>query len=107
MIHVHMANISTMHDYARIGAAARLTEIQAEIAAIRHAFPELDSPANAGRTTRASSNTDGRAPRAESQAAPAPKQTRKTRSAAARKAMSEAQKKRWATQKALSHATVS
>jgi len=27
-----------MHDYSRIGATARLTEIQSEIAAIRDAF---------------------------------------------------------------------
>src|ERR1700674_498508 len=101
-----MSNTSTMHDYARIGAPFRLTEIESEMAAIRNAFPDLDGPARAGRHQGATSKTAARAPRAETQAAPAPTRKRKTRSAAARKAMSEAQKKRWATQKAIAqHAT--
>ena len=69
---------------ARIGAEARLGELQREIEAIRRAFPDLGS----GQSRQASTNGSegGR------------KRLRRGRkmSAAAKKAVSLAQKKRWA-----------
>jgi hypothetical protein len=88
-----MTKTSTMHDYARMGAVARLAEIQSEVAAIRGAFPEL-----AGRE-RGHPKAKVKAPQPKAQASVAPKPKRKV-SAAARKAMSEAQKRRWAEKRA-------
>jgi len=85
-----MSNTS-MHDYARMGAPARLTEIAAEIAAIRGAFPELGGQPQKRR---------GRRPKARSAAsvqleAPKPAAPRKRRklSAAARRRISESTEK--------------
>ena len=82
--------------WARLGAAARLRELDDERAAIVKAFPELNSaPARAtrARTVRPSVNDsdDGSRPA---------RRTRRKMSAAARKRISDAQKKRWAAQKA-------
>jgi hypothetical protein len=91
-----MSKTSTLREYARIGAAARLTELRAEIAAIAKAFPHL-AGARARRPGR---------PKAQRAAAlakpmdPAPKRQRRKMSAAGRKAISDAQKKRWAAPKA-------
>jgi hypothetical protein len=67
---------------ARVGAAARVVELQQEIDAIRRQFPALRSnrPSAAAPQAR-----DGR-----------PVRRRKRMSASARKAVSMAQKKRWA-----------
>jgi hypothetical protein len=76
MIRAYMPKpTSQLQEFARIGAAARIKELQAEIASIRRDFPALTAPG-------------------------APKKRRRKMSAAARKKISEAQKKRWAAQKA-------
>ena len=75
-----------MKAFARIGAQLRLEEVRSEIAAILRTFPDLARGAGA---------------RPASSAARAPKaRKRRKLSAAARKAISDAQKKRWAAQKA-------
>jgi hypothetical protein len=52
---------ASIHDYARMGAAARLAEIQLEIAAIREAFPELEGQPEKrrGRRPKAQTATSG------------------------------------------------
>lgn len=67
-----------IRNWARIGASARLTELRREEQSIVKQFPEL----------RAGRQVATRTPR------------RRKLSAAARKAISEAQKKRWAAQRA-------
>ena len=70
-----------LRELARYGAAARITELQGEIDAIRREFPDaVSSPNGAARQQRG------------------PRKRRKM-SAAARKRISEAQKARWAAQK--------
>ena len=84
-----MSKTSTLHDYARMGAAARLTEIQAEIAAIRDAFPGLvaaprvDLADGPRRTLAVPPST-----------LPSPARKRRKLSAAARRAISEAQEEK-------------
>jgi hypothetical protein len=68
---------------ARIGAERRLREIQLEIEAIHRAFPDL----RPGNVTSAPRLT---------QAVPKHRRRKRTMSAAAKKAVSLAQKKRWA-----------
>jgi len=89
---------NTMNDYARMGATARLTEIAAEIAAIRGAFPELDGQPRKRRGRRPKARPAASA-QPEIRTPAAPRQRRKL-SAAARKRISDAQKKRWAAQRA-------
>ena len=76
--------VQELHRLARIGAEARLGELQREIEAIGRAFPDLRS----GLSKQSSTN------------APAdrmtPRRRRRKMSAAAKKAVSLAQKKRWA-----------
>lgn len=79
-----------MRELARIGAEVRIKELEAEIAAIRRAFPAA-APTR-GRPAR---NGNGGNDSAEPDA---PKRRRKM-SAAARKAISAAQKARWAKQR--------
>lgn len=86
---------TSIHGYARMGAAARLTEIHAEVAAIREAFPELGGHSQKRRGPKAQAAISG----AQSGTLVAPRRRRKL-SAAARKAISEAQKKRWAEKRA-------
>ena len=75
-----------MKAFARVGAQLRLEEVRSEIAALLRTFPDLARGAGARQT---------------SPAAGAPKaRKRRNLSAAARKAISDAQKKRWAAQKA-------
>ena len=81
--------------WARLGAVSRLRELDEERSAILKAFPGLKSgsaPARRGVTARA-------AGAASSNVAPVARKRRKM-SAAARKRISDAQKKRWAAQKA-------
>ena len=67
---------------ARIGAEARLGELQREIEAIYRTFPDLRSGATKATTAL--------------QSPPKRRRRRRRMSAAARKAVSLAQKKRWA-----------
>lgn len=80
-----------MREWAVRGAEQRLREMTEETRAILAAFPELRGrrgPASTSRIVAAESETDR------------PTGRRRKRSAAARKRMSDAQKARWARQKA-------
>jgi len=90
---------NTMHDYAQRGAAARLTEIETEAAAIRRAFPELEAKSRKSRQAPAKAPSAASGPRPATLAPVAPKPKRKM-SVAARRAISQAQKNRWAAQRA-------
>jgi hypothetical protein len=102
-----MSKASTLHEYARIGATARLTELKAEIAEIHRMFPGLDGPPPARRRpgrpkAQPAAPTASAASAPEAQTAP-PNQVKPKRrkmSAAARKAIGDAQRKRWAKVKA-------
>jgi hypothetical protein len=74
-----------LRQFARVGAEARLAQLQQEIEAIYSMFPDLrsGSPRQAAGAT-----SNGRRKRR--------RRRRRTMSAAARKAVSLAQKKRWA-----------
>jgi hypothetical protein len=89
-----MPRNSSLQAYARVGAAARLTEIETEISAIRQAFPDLAVPGSPSRRRVKSSASRKKAART------AGGRRRRKLSAAARKAISDAQKKRWAAQRA-------
>jgi hypothetical protein len=78
--------------WAVLGAERRLSEIAEETAAIRRAFPELRRSGRAGR--RPSADEDSAQP------ATPKRRRRRTMSAEARKRISEAQKARWAKQRA-------
>jgi hypothetical protein len=90
-----MSKTSILHEYARMGATARIAELRAEIVEIEHMFPDLGGTATAHKSPGGS----------KAAALPAlaklmePKRKRKL-SATARKAISDAQKKRWAALKA-------
>jgi hypothetical protein len=93
-----MSKTSTLHEYARMGATARIAELKAEIAEIQKILPDLD-----GAATTHKNRGRARAVPLSALAAlmdPAPKPKRRKLSAAARKAISDAQKKRWAALKA-------
>jgi hypothetical protein len=75
---------SDIRRWALIGAEQRLLQLAQEVAAIRAEFPELRGGRSAGRVT---AGTRGR-------------RRRRTMSAEARKRISDAQKARWARQKA-------
>ena len=75
-----------LREFARVGAQARLQEIQAEVAAIRREFPELRTASAKAASPAAAS--------AEAPAA-APKK-RRTMSKAARAKIAAAQRARWA-----------
>jgi hypothetical protein len=96
-----MIRTSTLHEYARIGAAARIKELQEEIAQIRRDFSDLSTPVpERRRPGRPKGQPATQSPPAEAHAQAAPvKRKRRKMSAAARKAISDAQKKRWAAQK--------
>jgi hypothetical protein len=99
-----MSKTSTLHEYARIGAIARIAELRSEIAEIQRIFPDLDSLARARkRPGPAPLKLTEQAPASPALAKlmePAPMRKRRKLSAAARKAISDAQKKRWAALKA-------
>ena len=82
---------SDLRRWAAIGAEQRLTEIANEQRAIFAAFPELR---NRGRSGGAASVTNGES------ATPRRKRRRFTMSAEARRRISDAQKARWAKQRA-------
>ena len=75
-------------EFARVGAQARLQEIQAEVAAIRREFPEL-------RTVSVKAESPAAASVAAEAPAAAPKK-RRTMSKAARAKIAAAQRARWA-----------
>jgi hypothetical protein len=90
-----------MLQFARIGASVRIKELQAEIASIRKAFPSVGTDASTerrkpGRPKNAASLTP--TAEAETQRAGTSRSPRKRRkmSAAARKAIGNAQRARWA-----------
>jgi hypothetical protein len=78
-----MARTVDVNQWAKLGAAARLKEIQEELASIYKAFPELRGQ----RTTTAAASTGRR-------------QKRKRFSAAGKAAISEGMRKYWARRKA-------
>jgi hypothetical protein len=88
----------TMHDYAQIGAAVRLMEIQTEVAAIQRAFPELEAKSRKPRRAPAKAPIAASGPQPATKGPVALKPKRKM-SLAARRAISQAQKRRWAAQK--------
>jgi hypothetical protein len=100
MIRAYMPRpTSRVHEFARIGATARIKELQAEIASIRRDFPALG--ASGGESTMVSPPRKPGRPAANLAAkGPSPRRRRRKMSAEARKKISEAQKKRWAAQKA-------
>ena len=78
-----MARTIDVNQWAKLGAAARLKEIQEELAAIYRAYPELKSQ----RGPAPSASSGGR-------------QKRKRFSAAGKAAISEGMRKYWARRKA-------
>ena len=88
---------SLIERYARLGAETRYAELKAEIAEIERAFPGIGG-------TSAAARRGPRRPRAariaDSGPAAAPVRKRRKMTAAARKAIGDAQRKRWAKQKA-------
>ena len=83
--------------YAVVGAEQRLLELAEEAAAIFAIFPELRAP---GRGFMAKAGRRGEAGAADAAAASPRKRSRRKMSAEARKRISDAQKARWAKQKA-------
>jgi hypothetical protein len=92
---------SQVHEFARIGAAARIKELQAEIASIRRDFPALSAPGSESAVPSPFRKRPGRPAASLAAKLPAPRKRRRKMSAAARKKISEAQKKGWAAQKAM------
>jgi hypothetical protein len=87
---------SNLREYAIIGAAQRIAELEAEVARIRDAFPELQRVG--GRPTRGRRRGIHHAAAGDGEVGS--RKRRRTMSAAARKRISEAQKARWARLKA-------
>jgi hypothetical protein len=80
-------SLTNLTELARIGAAARLTELDAERAALLHAFPDLErTKAAAGRPAGAARGSTKR-------------RSRRGWSAAQRQAVSDRMKKYWASRK--------
>lgn len=90
-----MAKRTDVRKWAVIGAEQRLLQISEEAAAIYRAFPELR---RGGRGRGAAGRRS--APAADADASAAPVRKRRRLSAAARKRISDAQKRRWAKQRA-------
>jgi hypothetical protein len=101
MIHDYMPRpTSQLQEFARIGAAARIKELQAEIASIRRDFPALTAADGKSISPSSFRKRPGRPAASLAEKVAAPRKRRRKMSAAARKKISEAQKKRWAAQKA-------
>ena len=75
-------------EFARVGAQARLREIQEEIATLRREFPEL--------RTAGAAKAESPAAASAGAAAPAAPKKRRTMSKAARAKIAAAQRARWA-----------
>jgi hypothetical protein len=88
-------------ELARKGAEHRYQELKAELTRLVRDFPDL-ARRTGGAVTRGAATPARRGPRALATAdiGGQPKRTRRKLSAKARKAISEAQKKRWAAQRA-------
>jgi hypothetical protein len=91
-----------MKSFARVGAQARLTELAAEIDAIRSEFPELGTPGSKRSGRRTGSTVGGsRQPKTSArQSGTAPTGGRKPMSAAAKRAVAERMRSYWAARKA-------
>ena len=90
-----------LHKWAALGAGQRLRELTEEIASIYRAFPGLRG--NQGRGSAKGSRSQRGASATENAAgdtAGRPKRRRRKMSAEARKRISDAQKARWAKQRA-------
>jgi hypothetical protein len=88
-----MVETSTLHEYAPIGAAAHIKEFQEEMAEIRRAFPGLVVSADRG-SGRPKIRTAAPAPEPRGEVAEQPERKRRKMSAAARKAIGDAQGRR-------------
>ena len=88
---------SGLRRYAVVGAEQRLLQLAEEAAAIFAIFPELRAP---GRGFMARAGRGGASAPADAEGAPVKKRRRRKMSADARRRISEAQKARWAKQKA-------
>jgi hypothetical protein len=87
---------NNLRRYAVVGAEQRLLELAEEAAGIFAMFPEVRAP---GRGFMAGGRS-GRTRQPAAQAAPRRRRRRRKMSAEARKRISDAQKARWARQKA-------
>jgi hypothetical protein len=88
---------SDLRRYAVVGAEQRLLELAEEAAAIFAIFPELRAQ---GRGFMARAGGRGASAAGDAVAAPTKRRRRRKMSAEARKRISDAQKARWARQKA-------
>ena len=88
---------SDFRRYAVVGAEQRLLELAEEAAAIFAIFPELRAP---GRGFMAKAGGRAGSVAGDAVAAPVKRRRRRKMSAEARKRISDAQKARWAKQKA-------
>lgn len=95
-----------LRHYAQIGAQVRITELENEIAGIRRAFPDLGDGAVAVPAVRDMRTrhkmavlAPTREPQARAAQAEQSKRKRRKMSATARKAIGDAQRRRWAAQK--------
>jgi hypothetical protein len=80
-----------MRELARLGAAARVMQLRAELAQLERTFPGVTGAAPRRGRPAAAAAAEGAQP---------VKRKRRKMSAAARKKISDAQKRRWAKQKA-------
>ena len=88
-----MAKSSTLiQQFARVGALARLNELEAEIAEIERAFPDLAAGRRSGRSRAAAIHDHAMAPVAKRRA-------RKPMTAAQKKAVGERMRKYWAARR--------
>jgi hypothetical protein len=84
-----------LHRLARMGAAARLDQLEREIAALRRAFPGLKPPAPPVPVLPAGAAPAEAGARGNASAAVSRRRRRKPMSAAERKAVSERMKRYW------------
>jgi len=88
-----------LREFAIIGARARVKELREEIASIHRDFPELRASGGSGGVPSPFSKTPGQTEPSAHDGEDRPRRRRRM-SAAARKKISDAQKKRWAKQRA-------
>lgn len=93
-----MANQLDIKQLAARGAAVRLAELQAEIDAIRAAFPALRGSAGAGSRKGRRGRGNGAAA-ADAESTARPRRRRRTMSAAEKRAVSLRMKKYWAARR--------
>lgn len=95
-----------LHKWAMLGATLRLDQLGEEISAIYRAFPGLRHRGRSGRLGRIA-NAGAAESTAATADAPVRRRRRRTMSADARKRISDAQKARWAKQRAQGSASSS